>query len=260
MINKLFKELATLPEIEAIALGGSRAGEDFDEKSDYDVYLYTTAPISEDVRRELLAKYCSYMEISNSFWELEDDCTLKNGIDIDILYRNLDDFRADVSSVVKDCNARTGYTTCMWHNLVTSKIIFDRNGRLTQTQQEFSVPYPEKLRHNIIEKNMKMLSGVLPSYDKQIKKAVNRNDLVSICHRTTAYIESYFDVIFALNEMAHPGEKRLVELCKRDCKILPKNFEDNINMLFASIANGKAYEFAVKMVEELDLILQTIEV
>ena len=235
MVEKLFEKLSSLKQVEAIALGGSRAGENFDEKSDYDVYLYTTAPISEDVRRELLSKYCSYMEISNSFWELEDDCTLKNGIDIDILYRNLDDFRADVSSVVKDCNARTGYTTCMWHNLVTSKIIFDRNGRLTQTQQEFSVPYPEKLRHNIIEKNMRLLTGNLPSYDMQIKKAVDRGDMVSINHRVSAFLESYFDIIFALNRLTHPGEKRLVELCVKNCKVLPKDFEENITELFASM-------------------------
>ena len=235
MVNKLFEELSTLPQIEAIALGGSRAGEDFDEKSDYDVYLYTTAPISEDVRRDLLSKYCSYMEMSNSFWELVDDCTLKNGIDIDILYRNLDDFRADVSSVVKDCNARTGYTTCMWHNLITCKIVFDRNGRLTKTQQEFSLPYPEKLRHNIIEKNMRLLSGNLPSYDMQIKKAIERNDMVSINHRVSAFMESYFDIIFALNRLTHPGEKRLVELCVKKCEVLPQNFEENIKALFSSM-------------------------
>ena len=235
MVDKLFEELASLPQIEAIALGGSRAGEDFDEKSDYDVYLYTTAPISEDVRREILSKYCSYMEISNSFWELEDDCTLNNGIDIDILYRNLDDFSADVSSVVKDCNARTGYTTCMWHNLVTCKIIFDRNGRLTAIQKEFTVPYPEKLRHNIIEKNMRLLTGNLPSYDTQIKKAVERNDLISINHRVSAFIESYFDIIFALNRLTHPGEKRLVQLCVKNCDVLPVDFEENIQALFSAM-------------------------
>lgn len=256
MVNKLFEELSLLPQIEAIALGGSRAGEDFDEKSDYDVYLYTTAPISEDVRRDLLSKYCSYMEISNSFWELEDDCTLKNGIDIDILYRNLDDFRADVSSVVKDCNARTGYTTCMWHNLVTCKVIFDRNGRLTQTQQEFSVPYPEKLRHNIIEKNMRLLTGNLPSYDMQIKKAVERNDMVSINHRVSAFMESYFDIIFALNRVTHPGEKRLVDLCLKNCEILPADFEENINELFTQMFtnSGNVHIILEKIVSEIQKI------
>lgn len=235
MVNKLFEELATVPQIEAIALGGSRVREDFDEKSDYDVYLYTTAPISEDVRRDILSKYCSYMEISNRFWELEDDCTLKNGIDIDILYRNLDDFKQDVASVVKECNARTGYTTCMWHNLVTCKIIFDRNGRLAQVQKEFTVPYPEKLRRNIIEKNMRLLSGNLPSYDMQIKKAVQRNDMVSINHRVSAFMESYFDIIFALNRVTHPGEKRLVELCVKNCEVLPEKFEENIKELFLNM-------------------------
>ena len=39
MVNRLFDELAALPAVEAIALGGSRAGTDYDEKSDYDVYL-----------------------------------------------------------------------------------------------------------------------------------------------------------------------------------------------------------------------------
>ncbi len=34
--DQLWKEFATLPEVEAIALGGSRAGTNYDEKSDYE--------------------------------------------------------------------------------------------------------------------------------------------------------------------------------------------------------------------------------
>ena len=45
MVEQLFKELSLLEEVEAIALGGSRAGVNYDEKSDYDVYLYVTSPI-----------------------------------------------------------------------------------------------------------------------------------------------------------------------------------------------------------------------
>ena len=37
MTEKLFAELCGLEEVEALALGGSRAGEDFDAASDYDV-------------------------------------------------------------------------------------------------------------------------------------------------------------------------------------------------------------------------------
>ena len=206
-INKLFEELANLPQVEAIALGGSRATGRNDEKSDYDVYVYITDRIDETVRRSILEKYCGYMEIGNSFWELEDDVTLKNGIDMDIIYRNMDDFEKMVSSVVMDCVPWNGYTTCMWHNLITSRIVEDKNGKLHRLQEKYHIPYPKKLKENIISNNMKLLSGMLPSFDMQIRKAENRGDLVSVNHRVAEFLASYFDIIFALNEMIHPGEK-----------------------------------------------------
>ena len=235
MVDKLFEELAALPQVEAIALGGSRAGTAFDEKSDYDVYLYCTADISDDARNAILTKYCSYVELGNHYWELEDNCTLNDGIDIDILYRNLDDIVAQVASVVEHYNAHNGYTTCLWHNIKTCKIVFDRNGRLAEVKQRFDVPYPDELRKNIIARNMNLLHGTMPAYDGQVAKAVKRGDLVSINHRTAAFIESYFDVIFAYNRLTHPGEKRLVQLCKRDCAVLPRDFEENLNRLFAQM-------------------------
>ena len=256
MVDKLFEELKNIPQVEAIALGGSRSGEVFDEKSDYDVYLYCTGSVADEVRKAILDKYCSYIELSNHFWELEDNCTLKNGIDIDILYRNIEDFTADVASVVEGFNARTGYTTCMWHNLITCKIIYDKDSRLQAMKERFSVPYPQELKKNIISKNMSLLSGMLPSYDDQILKAVKRKDLVSINHRTSAFMESYFDILFALNEKTHPGEKRLVSLSKK-LSILPENFEENINKLFADLfANPELIENDLaKIIFELKRIL-----
>ena len=87
--KSLWNDFAALPEVEAIALGGSRVGTDYDEKSDYDLYIYCTSIPDECIRSRILERYCQYMEIGNSFWELEDDCTLKDGVDIDILYRNI---------------------------------------------------------------------------------------------------------------------------------------------------------------------------
>ena len=199
--EKLCDYLSELSEVEAMALGGSRAGLRYDEKSDYDLYLYCSATPSEEKREQILQKCCSYIELGNHFWELEDDCTLKDGVDIDILYRNLDSFADEVSSVVDKHIAHNGYTTCMWHNLIQSKILFDRNGRLQKLKEKYTIPYPLKLRENIISNNLRLLTGNLPSYDKQIIKAVKRNDLISVNHRTAAYMESYFDIIFAMNEL-----------------------------------------------------------
>ena len=232
MVNALFRELAALDAVEAIALGGSRARDCYDAKSYYDVYLYCTGEVPEERRRAILSRCCDRMEIGNHFWEYEDNCTLQNGVDIDILYRNLDAFTADVASVVEGCEARNGYTTCMWHNLRTCKVIYDRDGRLGAAKRRFDVPYPERLRRNIIERNMKLLHAAMPAYDAQIAKAVRRGDRVSICHRTAACMESYFDVIFACNALTHPGEKRLVALCRARCAVLPERFEENIDRLF----------------------------
>lgn len=235
MIEKLFAELSALNEVEAIALGGSRAGSNFDEKSDYDVYLYCTSAIAEETRKEILSKYCSVMEIGNHFWEYEDNCTLSNGIDIDILYRSLDDFTAEVSSVAEQFQPHNGYTTCMWHNLLTCKIVYDKSGRLSDVRKRFDIPYPSRLKANIIDRNMKLLCLAMPAYETQIAKAVKRKDIVSINHRVSAFMESYFDIIFALNELTHPGEKRLVQLCKEQCRVLPARFEENITGLFRSL-------------------------
>ena len=253
MVNQLFAELAALPQVEAIALGGSRAGTHYDEKSDYDVYLYITAPVDEDVRREILSKYCSYMEIGNHFWEYEDNCTLKNGIDIDILYRDLDSFTNDVADVVEACHGRNGYTTCMWHNLRTCKILYDEAGRLAIAKQRFDVPYPEQLREAILDRSWKLLHAAMPAYELQIQKAVKRGDLVSVNHRTAAFLEAYFDFLFALNRQTHPGEKRLIRLTKELCPLLPERFEENLNDLFAHLFTNP-----VAVPEDLGQILEAL--
>ena len=254
-VEDLFEELSNIPQVEAIALGGSRATGRNDEKSDYDVYVYLTESIDESVRKSILNKYCRYMEIGNSFWELEDDVTLNDGIDMDIIYRNLTDFENMISSVVDDCVSWNGYTTCMWHNLITSRIVFDKNGKLTALQEKYKIPYPQKLKENIISNNMKLLSGMLPSFDMQIKKAENRGDLVSVNHRVTEFLASYFDIIFALNEMTHPGEKRMQSICSKECRILPEKFDENLNRLFAGMFREDISPVIREMVEEMKKIV-----
>lgn len=256
--NQLWNAFAALPEVEAIALGGSRAGANYDAKSDYDLYIYCTSIPNEPVRRQILEQNCQYMEVGNTFWELEDDCTLKDGVDIDILYRNLEDFSQTIRWVVDGHNAYNGYTTCMWHNLLHSRILYDKNGKLESLQKKYQIPYPEELRDNIIRKNLRLLTGNLPSYDAQIKKAVVRKDQVSINHRTAAFLESYFDILFALNRLTHPGEKRMVSYLLQNAEILPADFEENLEKLFQNlfVAPEKAVQTLSDMIAVLNDVIK----
>lgn len=192
------------------------------------------------------------------FWETEDDCTLNDGTNIDVLYRDLDQFAANVADVVERFQASNGYTTCMWHNMLTSKVLFDRDGQYAATRQRFDVPFPEELRRNIINRNMRLLTGNLPSYDAQIRKAASRGDKIAVNHRMAAFMESYFDVLFALNRRTHPGEKRLDKLAERDCAILPKDFRKYIDTLFDSMYADQAV-FSETLGEIVDDLRQTVD-
>lgn len=253
----LLEELSLCPETSAVAVGGSRATGRADEKSDYDIYVYVEKEIPEEKRRRILEKYCSTMEIGNHYWEAEDNCTLKDGVDIDLIYRNRKEFEREIAAVVEQFRASCGYTTCMWHNLATCRIVYDRDGELEAMKKRFDVPCPEELRDEIIRKNRALLSGVLPSYDAQIRKAWARRDLVSVNHRTTEFLASYFDIIFAMNGRTHPGEKRLVTLCKESCENLPDRFEENLERLFTVMYNpdGEVNDVIARMVAELDRAL-----
>ena len=65
-------------------------------------------------------------------------------------------------------------------------------------------------------------------------------DRVSLNHRIAALLASYFDVIFALNRVLHPGEKRLIEWAQAHCAHLPIDMADQITALFKQPAQWMA--------------------
>ena len=120
------------------------------------------------------------------------------------------------------------------------------------------VAYPRQLQKNIIERNRKLLSGSLPSYDLQIKKAIARLDYVSMNHRVTEFLASYFDIIFALNKKTHPGEKRLIDFCEKECQLLPNDFSSHLKQLFIDLFQSPALvsDDLACIVKELDDLIE----
>ena len=236
-INNFINEFCSINDVKAIVLAGSRSKEQFDDKSDYDFYIYSKNSIDAKIRNEILLKYCEYFELGNSYWELEDNGRFNNGIYFDIVYRNLKDFTDTIANVVENFNSYNGFTTCLWFNILNSKIIFDRDNIFKKMQKRFSVPYPKKLKESIIKRNIALLSDSVASYDKQIIKSIYRKDIINLNNRISAFFASYFDIIFAINELPNPGEKRIMEICQKECKILPNDFEKNINDLIYPINN-----------------------
>jgi hypothetical protein len=253
-LNKFINDFSKVNGIQAIVLGGSRTTDYSDNKSDYDFYVYTENTINQNIRQKILSNYSEYLEIGNSYWELEDNGKFKSGNNFDMVYRNLLEFTEIIAGVVENYISYNGFTTCLWHNILNSEILFDKNDIFKKTKERFSIPYPQQLKQNIIKRNMALLSDSIVSYDKQIIKSIHRKDFVNVNNRITAFLASYFDIIFAINELTNPGEKRIIEICLKKCKILPNNFEENINKLFKNIDNNET-----KITESINNIIYEIK-
>lgn len=261
--SKFFKsfieDMSQFPEVEGIALAGSRTTKRDDEHSDYDVYIYLNSALDVKKRKEIMQKYCSYFEMDNRFWENEDNGRFNDGVIIDVLFRSIDDIAWQLYNALVKHEARNGYSTCLWHNILSSEILYDKTGKLQALFEKYRVDYPDELAQNIIERNRELLKGEIPSYYSQIEKAIERNDLVSINHRIAEFLASYFDIIFALNRIPHPGEKRLESACSEQCKeTLPDKFVENLERLIKSIGsnNEEILKIIDEMIENLDKVLK----
>lgn len=254
MIDQIVEEFKKRVEVDAVLLGGSRATGTFDEKSDYDFYIYLNQPLAEQVRKDILNKYCSYMEYSNQFWELEDDGVLNNGVEIEFIYRDIVSMEKSLESTVSG-NVGNGYTTCFIDNLLDSKIMFDKTGKIQLLKSKYKDSLSEDLIQAIVDNNYPIIYEQMPAMYKQVKKAVDRNDLHSINHRITAYFEIYYDVLFAINKEFHPGEKRLLTEAAK-LKTLPNDFIENVENVFNKVFNDN--EDMLKSLKKLSLSMRDL--
>ena len=233
LAKQIAELFAVLPQVDSIALAGSRGNglAATDSASDIDLYVYTRGEIPLEARQSIVKQSggASRSDLNLNYWGPGDEwINAPTGIEVDIVYFDAAWMEEQITRIVEQHQASMGYTTCFWHTIRQSNIFFDPNNWLAPLQQKCQIEYPETLRRNIIALNHPVLRGIIPSYAFQIEKAAKRRDLVSINHRLAALLASYFDILFALNRQLHPGEKRLVEFAVNHCKQIPSNMEADI--------------------------------
>ena len=241
LAEKLGGLFAGLAEVEAVALAGSQATGADDSGSDIDVYVYTRGEIPLSTRMAIIDQSggASRANLGLASWGPGDEWfDAVTGIEADVMFFDCDWMEAQIRRVVQAHQPSLGYSTCFWHTLRLSIPLFDRQGWFANIQALGGCEYPEALRRNIIAYNHPVLRGVIPAYLTQIEKAVRRGDAVSINHRLAALLASYFDIIFAVNRVPHPGEKRLVELARQCCQRLPMEMAADLDAVLASASGG----------------------
>ena len=260
LANQIARLFAALPQVEAVALGGSQMGASPDATSDIDLYVYTRGDIPLEDRQSIVDRSggASQVNLGLNFWGPGDEWfNAETGIEVDLVYFDTLWMEGQINQVIQQHQASLGYTTCFWHTIRQSRVLHDPQCWFRALQDQCHVDYPEALRHNIIALNHPVLRNIIPSYTNQLAKAVKRRDLVSVNHRLAALLASYFDVIFAVNRILHPGEKRLVTFALAQCEKLPVDMAVDIDSVLgvSSAADQKFMMLLTNLLDRLDRLL-----
>lgn len=239
IFSDILKGFQNFPQVKAIAVGGSGANKTSDCLSDIDIYVFIEKEIPLAKREYIVKQYSTKHEVGGEYFGSGDEFFVDSlNQQLDVMYWNINWFEDVINNVWFKHYPSNGYTTAFLFTLKNFEIVFDKDNWLTNLQSSISISYPQELKQNIIKRNlMLMKEKPFASYYEQIEKAIKRNDIVSINHRISAFLASYYDVIFAINDLLHPGEKRLIQYAIDNCKILPKGFEENIIKLLTEPTN-----------------------
>ena len=212
-LKEFLVKFKNFSQIKAIAIGGSGTAKTSDTLSDIDIYIFIDKDIPVIERENLIKQYSSKYEIGGEYFGSGDEFFVDElNQQLDVMYWGVNWFNDIVENVWVKHYPSNGYTTAFLYTLNNFQIIYDTDNWLLNLQKSIKTEYPKELKENIIKRNMMLMyDKPFASYYEQIEKAIKRNDIVSINHRISAFLASYFDVIFAVNELLHPGEKRLVQ-------------------------------------------------
>ncbi len=251
---------AARSEVVAVAVAGSRATGVDDRHSDIDLYVYADPEVPVAARAALADEFGvpGWRDIDNRFWGPGDEWSTGSApapLGIDLMYFTPGWIADRLDRVLVRHEASLGYSTCFWHTVRQSLPLFDRDGWFARVKAMAAVPYPEPLRRAIVAYNHPPLRATHSSLMQQLERAVERGDRVSVQHRLTAMLASYFDILFAVNRQAHPGEKRLVAQALARCSDLPATFPDDLDALLASPPGPETVRHGHALLDGLDDLL-----
>jgi hypothetical protein len=258
-LQEIAAAYGALPDVVAVAVAGSLAVGTADPASDVDLYVSAPQPPPIPLRAEIAARFARVSEVGNTAWEPGDEwLDARTGRHIDVIYRAPAWIEEQLARVLVRHEAATGYSTCFWHNVLHSSSLVDPTGWYGRLRDGARQPYPAALKQAIIARNHPILRPALSSYLRQIEHAVARADAVSVQHRVSALLASSFDILFAVNELPHPGEKRQLRVALEHCRKLPPGLEAALTRLLstpAAPATPVVVARANALVDGLDALL-----
>lgn len=258
LAESIAKRFSQLADVEAVAMAGSVVTGRANASSDVDVYIYPTVDIPADVRLSIGQEFSKDVQIVDYWGPALVWFDAATGIEVEALFFNTRWMEDLVLRPLEQHQAQTGYTTCFWHTMKVSRVLFDRTGWFTKLQQKANQPYPDELVQAIIKLNFPLLRDIYPSYRAQILSAVQRHDLMVVNKRVGEFLDSYFDILFAVNRVPHPGVKRMLTIMENECAKHPPQMREQVTRLLMLASSGSDEIITVvdELVDGLTTLLQ----
>jgi hypothetical protein len=218
--SRIAEVVGQISGVIAVSLGGSVGSGLADADSDFDFHVFWTDPLASPTEREAhLATIADAGSIivrpGTASWELEDWFAVDGRL-VELIYVAWRDVEADVASAYDRGLTDAEFTTARLHNYAHGHALHDPTGVLRATQERLNHAYPEATRDLLLRREPERLAMAL----KHLRTAQARRDVLFAQHRRYTVQAIFFNLLFALNRLYHPGEKRLLTHAER-CPIRP---------------------------------------
>jgi hypothetical protein len=235
----------------AISLGGSVGSGFADADSDLDFHVFWEAPLAAPAEREVaLATIADAGSLivrpGEASWTLEDWFSA-DGRPVELIYVAWHDVEADVTWAYDQGLNDEEFTTARLYNYARGRVVHDPLGMLRAVRERLNRVYPDATRALLLRREPERLALAL----KQLRMAQRRGDLLFVQQRRYTVQSLFFNLLFALNRLYHPGEKRLLPHAER-CPVRPADLTMRWEYIAILRADDMALEhFLTEIVEDL---------
>ena len=270
IIQSVTEKLSSLPYIEGIVLGGSRARGTHTEDSDIDIGIYyksesfdltainqIATELDDENRNDLVVPPGAWGDwINGGGW------LVINGYHVDLILRDI----KRVEQIIKDteqgivtANYQTGhphgYISAMYRGeLAISKIQYAKNERLCELKNQAEI-YPGALKNNLI--NFFIFEAEFSLMF--VKANAGAEDKYYIAGHVFRIISCLNQVLFACNNAYCINEKKAIKLIET-FEHKPEKYTEKVNHIFEvlGISLFECYDMTEKLYNEVNEIVSEI--
>jgi predicted nucleotidyltransferase len=269
IIRLVTEKLSSMPFMEGIVLGGSRARGTHTKDSDIDIGIYYKSEsfdinVINQLATELDDEHRSNLVVPPGAWGdwvNGGGWLIINGYHVDLILRDI----KRVEQIIKDteqgivtANYQTGhphgYISAMYRGeLAIGKIQYANDENFYEFKKQ-AERYPTALQKGLTEFFMFEAGFSLMFAENNIEK----DDVSYVCGHCFRSISSLNQVLFAINKEYCINEKKAVKMIE-DFKIKPSNYKERVDKLISLISTDvdctrKGIEILQRLVNEVEYL------